>query len=113
MIIISKLDDELKGFTHGVVNFKQVAVDEFKSHPPPPFLISLIDSALASEPLAWFMAGMSLEALGLGLQVWFKIDCYPLLDALFAGLISGLLLYNQRKQKAKKAVVEDAGSVQD
>lgn len=109
-IIISKLDDELKGFGKGVVNFKETAVNEFNSHPPPPFLIAIIDSALVSEPLKWFLAGMSLEALGLGLQVWFKMDCYPLLDALFAGLIAGLLFYKQRKPKA---VVADAGSVQD
>ena len=68
--------------------------------PPPAFLVAFFEWCKKSEKLTWFMAGMSIESLGLGLQTWFHIDCYPLLDAVFAGLIA-IWLYNYQKKKVK------------
>lgn len=56
-----------------------------------------------SQPLTYFMFGVTFEAFGLGVQGMFGMDTYPLLDFLVAGIVTTALYVYQNK-KVKKNV---------
>ena len=101
---MSKFDDEMKGVGTALKNTWWWLVYEFDN----PFarqVVFFVKTLGKSEPLLWFMFGIAVEALGLGVQAMLAMDIYPLLDFLVAGIVVTILyVYQNRGKKVAQCV---------
>ena len=104
---MTKLDDEISGVIKSIKNWRTLVSDSFASNPPPAFIVSTVDKLIRSDGLTWFLAGMSIEALGIAVQVFMRIDTYPILDGIVAGVLAlGLYVYQGRTKQTGKMIVK-------
>lgn len=100
---MTKLDDEISGVIKSIKNWRTLVSDSFASNPPPAFIVSTVDKLIHSDGMTWFLAGMSIEALGIAVQVFMRIDTYPILDGIVAGVLAlGLYAYQGRLERPGK-----------
>jgi len=95
---MSKFDDEMKGVWSALKNTWWWFVHEFDN----PFarqVVFFIQTLGKSNSLMWFMFGIAIEALGLGVQAMMGLDIYPLLDFLVAGIVVTILYVYQNRGK--------------
>ena len=102
-LTMTKLDDEISGVMKSLKNWRTLVSDAFADNPPPAFIMLTIDKLVNSGGLTWFLAGMSIEALGLAVQVFLRVDTYPILDGIVAGVLAlGLYAYQGRLVQREK-----------
>jgi hypothetical protein len=95
----SKTQEETEAFISGIKNFRGTLKEGFDSNPPPPWLVHTLDKIVNSEATVWFMAGLAIEAAGITVQMFMRIDSYPIMDCVVAGLLAVGLYYYQKKKK--------------
>jgi hypothetical protein len=106
MLKMTKLDEEINVVMTAIKEFKPREVPSlmkkgFEENPPPPGLLMLIEDIVSSKSTMWFIAGISLEAAGITIQMYSGIVSYPTLDAIIAGLMAiGLYYYQSKKNRA-------------
>jgi hypothetical protein len=96
---MSKLGDEIAGFKDMLKGGGSGIVREF-NNPYSSTVLTHVRTICKSQPLTYFMLGMSVEALGLSLQFMFSIDAYPILDFIVAGF-AALALYAYQNPRKK------------
>ena len=72
----------------------------------PTWVVKLIREVLVDERVPAFMLGMGIEAAGIAIQQALGIPVYPIIDALVAVVIIGLLVWYQRRKKGVGKVTQ-------
>jgi hypothetical protein len=106
---MTKLDDEIAAtvdFVKGI-NPKEIPArlaQGYRDNPPPTGLLLLLDDITKSPATLWFCVGMAIEAAGITVQMFMRIDSYPIVDAIVAGgLAVGLWYYQKGKNNARES----------
>lgn len=106
---MTKLDDEIAATVDFVKGIKPKEIPTRliqgykENNQPPPGLILLLEDITNSPATLWFCVGMALEAAGITVQMFMRIDSYPIVDAIVAGVLAiGLWYYQKRKNNARE-----------
>lgn len=97
----TKLQEELSGVSDWARGWKDLFKAGYYSNPPPAFVMVTIGKIVNSRDTVWFMAGLSVEAIGITVQMFMHIDSYPIMDAIVAALIAAGLYFYQKGRDAK------------
>lgn len=105
---MTKLDDEIASVVETIKGIKPREIPAmmakgYRDNPPPPGLMLLLEDITNSPATLWFCVGMALEAAGITVQMFMRIDSYPIIDAIVAGgLAIGLWYYQKRRNNVRE-----------
>lgn len=72
----------------------------------PKWITEPIGAVLLDDRTPAFMLGMGIEAAGIAIQMALGIPIYPIVDALVAMTIIGILVWYQRRKKGVKQTTQ-------
>ena len=72
----------------------------------PRWVVEPVSAILTDNRTPAFMLGMGIEAAGIAIQQALGIPVYPIIDALVAVVIIGLLVWYQRRKKGVQQVTQ-------